>query len=228
MDDFLRLVLAPDPLLPWQAVVLSLVLAFAASMAVAWVYVRTHQGLSYSRSYVQSLVLASIIACALMLAVGNNLARGVAILGSMALIRFRSTMKDPKDMVYIFGALALGIAMGVRAYSIGIVATLALAGAAWFLRYVDFGARRHHDGMVRLFLPSDGSGETALRESLDRHCRRWVLITLREVEAGRFAEHDYHVALHDPDGARTLLDDLQRVPGIKGVAFFSQEATVDF
>ena len=204
-----------------------MVVSFLSSMVVAWVYSRTHQGLSYSRSFVQTLVLASIVATTLMLAVGNNLARGVAILGSMALIRFRSTMKDPRDMVFVFAALATGIAMGVRAFAVGITGTLVLCAAAWLLRYTDFGARQHHVGLVRVFLPADGTGD-ALRAVLDRHCRRWVLVTLRETEAGRTAEHDYHVALHDPAQPGALLSDLQKLPAAKGVAFFSQEATVDF
>ena len=228
MDDFFKLIMAPDPILPWQAVGISLAMTFASSLAIAWVYIRSHQGLSYSRSFVQSMVLAAMVACVLMMAVGNNLARGVAILGSMALIRFRSTMKDPRDMVFIFAALALGISMGVRAYAVGVTGTIAIASTAWVLKVFDFGARRHHDGLVRLFAPSDGSGQDALRQALDRHCRRWVLVTLREVEAGKFAEQNYHVALHDPTDPKSLMDDIQRVPGVKGVAFFSQEATIDF
>lgn len=227
MNDFFRLVLAPDPILPWQAVGLSMIVSFLGSMGMAWVYVRTHQGLSYSRSFVQTLVLASLVATMLMLAVGNNLARGVAILGSMALIRFRSTMKDPRDMVFMFASLAIGIAMGVRAYAVGLGGTVVIGAAAWLLRYTEFGARQHHDGLVRVFLPADG-GASPIREVLDRHCRRWVLVTLRETEAGRVAEHDYHVALHDPLNSDGLLEDLQKLPGAKGVAFFSQEAAVDF
>jgi len=228
MDDFLKLIMAPDPLIPWQTVGISLAMSFVSSSAIAWTYINTHQGLSYSRSFVQSLVLSAMVACILMMAVGNNLARGVAILGSMALIRFRSTMKDPRDMVFIFAALALGISMGVRAYAIGITGTIAIIGTAWLMKAFDFGARRHHDGLVRFFAPADGSGQEALRQTLDRHCRRWVLVTLREVEAGKFAEQNYHVALHDPSNPKALMDDIQQVPGVKGVAFFSQEATIDF
>jgi hypothetical protein len=227
MDDFFRLVLAPDPLLPWQAVMLSLVNSFLASMAVAWVYIRTHQGLSYSRAFVQTLVLASLVASMLMLAVGNNLARGVAILGSMALIRFRSTMKDPRDMVFVFASLAAGISMGVRAYAVGLTGTAVFGAAAWLLKYTDFGAREHHDGLVRVLLPTESNGEV-IRAVLDHHCRRWVLVTLRETEGGRVAEQNYHVALHDPNNPGAFLDDLQKLPGAKGVTFFSQEAAVDF
>jgi len=227
MEDLLRLILAPDPILPWQAVVLSLVYAFLVGMTVAWIYIRTHQGLSYSRAFVQTLVLASLVASMLMLAVGNNLARGVAILGSMALIRFRSTMKDPRDMVFVFASLAAGIAMGVRAYAVGVAGTAIFGAAAWLLRYTDFSAKEHHDGLVRVFLPADGGGDP-VRAVLDRHCRRWVLVTLREAEGGRMAEQNYHIALHDPKNPGALLEDLQKLPGAKGVTFFSQEAAVDF
>ena len=104
MEDVLRLMLAADSPMPWQAVLVSMLLAFAATVAIAVSYILTYRGLSYSRSYVQALVVGGIVAAMLMLAIGNSLARGIGIVGTLALIRFRTNLRDPLDMVFIFAS----------------------------------------------------------------------------------------------------------------------------
>ena len=225
MEEVVRLLFSPDPYVPGQTTVLSLILAFLVSAVLAQVYVTTHRGLSYSRSFVQSLVLGAIVSCMLMLAIGNNLARGIGILGTLAIIRFRSSMKDPRDMVFIFAALATGIAMGVRAFAAALVGTVVFSAAAYLLAFTAFGARRQFDGLVRLQLPAGTDGDTALVDVLKRHCKRWVLVALREVEQGQQVEHNYHVKLVRPEDREVFVRDLKAIPAIRGVSFFLQEAT---
>lgn len=227
MEEALKIIFAPDPLLPWYSVALALIMAFLLGMVVAFVYQKTHQGLSYSRSFVHALVLSSIVASTLLLAVGNNLARGVAILGAMALIRFRSTMKDPKDMVFIFASLALGIACGVRAFAVAVAGAIVFSFSAWLLRYTLFGARVHHDGIVRMVIPADREIEQKVREILVQHCTRWIAVTLRDVAQGKAIEHSYFVTLAEKSSVDILTSSLASIPGVSGVAFFAQEASTE-
>jgi len=198
MDELLHIALSPDPALPWESVALSLLLAFLLSSVIAQVYIWTHRGLSYSRSYIQALVLGAIVSATLMLAIGNNLARGLGILGTLAIIRFRSTMKDPRDMVFVFSALAVGTAVGMRSYAAALIGTGMFVGAAGVLDVSAFGSRNRFDGLVRLQVPAEPVVDEEIRRVLGRYCRRWVLIALREVEQGRQAEYNYHVKLLDP------------------------------
>lgn len=217
--------LSPDPMMPWQTVLLALLLAFALAMAIAKVYIDTHRGLSYSRSFVQTLVLGSIVSAMLMLAVGNNLARGIGILGTLAIIRFRSSMKDPRDMVFVFAALAVGIAMGVRAFAAGLTGTAVFGGASYLLAYTSFGARRQFDGLIRLQLPAGDPHEGTVREILEKHCRHFVLIALREVEQGRQLEYNYHVKLRAAREHESFVQELEAIPAVRGVSFFLADAT---
>lgn len=225
MEEVIRLMLSPDPLLSWQIALVSLLLAFILGVVIAQTYIMTHRGLSYSRSFVQTLVLGAIVSSMLMLAIGNNLARGIGILGTLAIIRFRSSMKDPRDMVFIFASLATGIAVGVRAFAVGIAGTAIFVLVAYLLGFVSFGARRQFDGLVRFQLPIGSASEVALRDVMQRHCKRWVLIALREIEQGESTEHSYHVKLHTPDGRSAFIRDLETLPGIRAISFFLQEAT---
>ena len=219
--------LTPDPSLPWQTVVLALLMSFILATAVAWVYVQTHQSLSYSRAFVQALVLGGILGATLMLAIGNNIARGIGIVGTLAIIRFRSTMKDPRDMMFVFAALAVGISTGVRAFAVALVGTGVFAFAAFLLRLTAFGSRQLFDGQARIQLPAEPEADQALKAVLSRYCRNWVLVALREVEQGRVLEHSYHVRLFDPERQVEFVRELEQLPDARGVALFLQHATVE-
>ena len=73
--DLLDSISRPD-IVDWRTAIVSILLAFALAQAVASVYMRTFRGLSYSRTLVQAMALASIVTCMLMLAIGNSIAAG--------------------------------------------------------------------------------------------------------------------------------------------------------
>jgi uncharacterized membrane protein YhiD involved in acid resistance len=225
LEQLLQVALAPDPALPWQTVAFCLLMSFVLTTVQAQVYIWTHRGLSYSRSFVHTLILGSVVSATLMTAVGNNLARGVGILGTLAIIRFRSTVKDPRDMVHVFAALSTGIAMGVRSYGAGVMGTVIFSLVSFALHASAFGARVRYDGLLRFVLAAHPDNDLRLRNLLDRHCARFVLVSLREVEQGQRAEHNYHVKLRDPYSQALFVQELMALPGVRGVSFYLNDAT---
>ena len=77
-------------------------LAFALAQLVSGVYILTFRGLSYSRSFVQGIPLGAIVTSMLMLAIGDSIAAGIGLAGGLSIVRFRTTMRDPRDMVFIY------------------------------------------------------------------------------------------------------------------------------
>lgn len=121
----------------WRRALISLLVAFGLTQGIAGVYMLTFRGLSYSRTVVQSMALGSIITCTLMLAVGNNIAAGIGIAGGVTAIRFRTTMRDPRDVVFVFASLAIGMASGAQAYGAAIAGAAMFAGATLMLHVTD-------------------------------------------------------------------------------------------
>ena len=111
-----------------SATVLTLIyvvlVAFVLSSVVAWIYQITFRGLSFSRNYVQSIILISIISAIIIQSVGDSLARGIGIMAAMAIIRFRTNFKDPRDTLFLFAGLAVGISTGAYAFTVAIVGTV--------------------------------------------------------------------------------------------------------
>ena len=88
-------------------ILLSVLLAFVLGQVIAWVYFFTHTGLSYSRNFVQSLVLVTVVVALVMTIIGNNVTRAFGLMGAMSIIRFRNVIKDTRDMLFIFCGLVM-------------------------------------------------------------------------------------------------------------------------
>ncbi|MHC4525970.1 MAG: DUF4956 domain-containing protein, partial [Planctomycetota bacterium] len=93
-----------------QSVLLSLLLAFILGQVLAWLYYFTHTGLSYSRSFVQSLILITVIVAMVMSTISGSFVMAVGLMGALSIIRFRNIIKDTRDIAFIFSALVIGMA----------------------------------------------------------------------------------------------------------------------
>ncbi len=205
----------------------SICLSFILSTLVAMTYQRTFQGLSYSRNYIQALILASIVATIAMQAIGDNLARGLGMMGALAIVRFRSSLKDPKDMIFIFMALAIGISCGVYSFSIATIGTLGFSTFAFIIHRLPFSKESHFDGLLKFNLENSSTDKASLEKILDKNCQNFALITLREVGQGARLDYAYQVKLRAKNTYTEFVEELQGLETIKGVNLLLQESTVE-
>ncbi|MBS1824611.1 MAG: DUF4956 domain-containing protein [Acidobacteria bacterium] len=210
-----------------RTALVSLLAAFAMSHLLAIVYVWSHRGLSYAQSFIQTLVMSGVATAMMMLAIGNNIVWGIGVVGALALVRFRTNLRDPRDMVFIFAALVAGIACGTRAYALGTVGTIIFSLVALYLSHVPFGARKTFDGLLRFTIPWEGAGNSTATETLQRHCRQFVLATIREVGQGEASEHVYHVRFRRDDSRLKLAQDLAAVPGLSGMELLLEDSRIE-
>src|SRR5512133_2099729 len=105
----------------FTTLVMALLLAFACGHALAWVYMLTHSGLSYSRSYVNSLILLPVIVSMVMLVLANNLVIAFGLMAIFAMVRFRSVLRDTLDTAYVLAVIVLGLACGTTKFSSAVI-----------------------------------------------------------------------------------------------------------
>lgn len=204
-----------------------MLMAFSLSTALAFVYQKTFRGLSYSRNFVQSIILISLISATVIQSVGDSLARGIGIMAAMAIIRFRTNFKDPRDTLFLFAGLATGISCGAYAFSVALVGTLGFSAAALLLHVSPLGPNAYFDGMLRFNMAVDSEDREAMEKILRRYCKMFSLITLREVAQGQRVDYAYHVKIRAGLAHADLLAGLGALPSIEGVQVMMQEATVD-
>lgn len=209
-----------------KTVLLSLLLAFALAQAVAATYVFTFRGMSYSRSFVLAVAMGGVIACTLMLAINNSIAAGLGIAGSLAIIRFRTALRDPRDMIFIFASMAGGIASGLRVHLAAVLGTALFCVTVFALTAVEFGSQRKFDGLLRFQFPSSAD-EGPLAPILRSHTQHFALVSLRQAGQGETVERAYQVQLADHEQRARLIADLEALDGVQGVSLLLQEPTVE-
>jgi uncharacterized protein DUF4956 len=199
---------------------LSMLLAFVLGQLIAWVYQRTHAGLSYSRSFTQSLVLMNMVVALVMFVIGDSIVTAFGLIGALAIIRFRNVLKDTRDTVFVFFTLVLGMAVGSQRYLAAIIGTLALLSAAIYLHFVRFGTRGLFDGHLSFRLEG-GDGASTFVWVLKRFCRRYSSISVRQ--GGGVTEYIFQIRLRDTHRTEELIHELQGVGGIGEVSLVLQD-----
>lgn len=208
-------------------VIYTVLLSFLLSTLIAVTYEKTFRGLSYSRNFVQSLVMSSIVAATIMQAIGDSLASGLGMIGALAIIRFRTNFKDPRDIIFMFAGLASGIGCGVGGYNIAIVGTMGFCLAAMILFQSPFGQSGRFDGMLRFNMANEPEDKVLLGEILNKYCKPFALITLRDAAQGKRLDYAYHVKMRKNRFKDDFIGELHQIRTINGVSLLLQETTVE-
>jgi len=225
MDEFLT-IFGPARVLGVGQIACSFLVSFVLCSLIAWVYRKTYEGLSYSRTFIQALILGGVISSVMIMAIGNNLARGLGILGTLAIIRFRTHIRDPRDIMFLFACLAVGISCGAAVFAVAIVGALGFCLVAWYLHIAPFTSRRDFEGLLR-FVVSGVNEPPDIIGALGQHCSTWQLIAVREAIQGKGREYSYHVRLHDPASQGRLIGAIQAITGVGHVNLLMQRSTVE-
>ncbi len=224
MDRIVQLLTSVDRQAPdysTESLILSLLLSFVLGQFLAWVYTRTHSGLSYSRSFTQSLVLMMMVVSLVMFIIGNNIVTAFGLIGALALIRFRNVLKDTRDTVFVFFSLVLGMAAGSQRYSAAIIGTAALAFVAFYLYATAFGSVGRYDGHLTCHVDVEAEDSDLLSTVLRRFCRGFDRVSTRRDE--QIAEYIYQVRLRDRGRGSELTEQLRHLEGVGGVVLIMRD-----
>ena len=211
-----------------EAVLLSLLLAFVLGQVLAWIYYFTHSGLSYSRSFVQSLVLVTVVVGMVMAVIGDNIIRAFGLMGALAIIRFRNVVKDTRDIVFIFCALVVGMAAGSQRYAIAVVGTIILSLIALYLYLTGFGTHQPHNGFLRFSFPGHIGPKHPVPGILKRFCGSFTLISAQDSGFGSSeVEYAYQLMVRNAKKNEQMLAELEKIKGVGNVSLTMQEQLLE-
>lgn len=202
----------------YVSLIIALLLAFACGHAIAWMYMFTHTGLSYSRSYVNTLILMPVIVAMVMLILANNLVLAFGLMAIFAMVRFRSILRDTLDTAYVLAVIVIGLACGTLKFTSAIIGCAATAGIMLYFWATSFGTRYRYDLIlnVQWLRPIAELGE--LRQVLTRHARSATCASQRSSEGDASVSLSYRLLLRNPARASELLEELRSVKGVTRVS----------
>lgn len=183
-----------DVVRQWDDVIValySLLMAFIFVLPVGWVYILTKEEEGLDPSMAQTLVVLGLVVCGVMMLVQDNLARAFGLVGIVAAVRYRNTLRDAKDAVYVFLAIGVGMACGLRAYHIAVLLSLTISGVfilLWKFKIGRMGVYRpvtiDIDKKKKLLIPAEMQGKISadvqqqIERELELQARLWNLAGL--------------------------------------------------
>lgn len=211
-----------------ESILLSLLLAFILGQVIAWVYYATHSGLSYSKSFVQALIMITVVVAMVMSVIGNNIITAVGLMGALALIRFRNIIKDTRDIAFIFCSLVIGMAAGSQRYATAIVGTIILSLIVIYLYATSFGSHEPHNGFLRFTLRGHIGPKHPIPVVLKRFCGNFTLISSQESGFGSpVVDYAYQLMIRNSEKNETMLSELKKVEGIENISLTMQEQLLE-
>lgn len=106
------------------SIMMSLISAFLCSMIIYYVYRKYYRGIVYSSSFNILLVLVSIVTSFIVMTISSNILLSLGMVGALSIVRFRTAVKDPLDVGFLFFAVAVGITSGAGLYILSFIATV--------------------------------------------------------------------------------------------------------
>ena len=202
----------------FQALIIALTLAYLFGQLIAWVYVFTHSGVSYSRSFVVSLIVLPVLVALVLIVMANNLITAFGLIAVFAVVRFRNVLRDTLDTCYVLAVIILGTACGTQKFSSAIVGALAVSGLFVFLWMTASGTRHRFDLILTLRWTRPASELGVVTKLLTRHSLRVHIANQNFGKGTEAANLSYRVLLRDPARAAELLSELAELPGVDRVA----------
>lgn len=198
------------------SIILALLLSFALGQALAWLYLWTHGGLSYSRAFTQSLILLTVVVAVVMFVIGNSIVTAFGLLGALAIIRFRNVLKDTRDTVFVFFSLVLGMALGSQRFLIALLGMAAFIIIVAYLRFTSFGSQGRYDGHLTLQVAA--GGQDAASELIGRYCRSAKKMSAHHSGPEAPAELVYQVRLRDRHRSGEMMSALEELEEVDGLS----------
>ena len=198
----------------FEMVLFTFLLAFICSSLIAFVYWLTSPSTMRTGNYIQSLILSSLIATMILQSIGDNVASGLGILGALTIINFRTSFRDPRDIIFMFAALGTGIACGSYVFMIALVGTTIFCFVGVCLKFTPFHMGSHVIWELRVRIDKPERVK-AMDDVLNKFCRRITLMDMR-TESGRGAddqthEREYHILLYNENSHLELVEALEAV-----------------
>jgi len=204
---------------------IGLSLAILLGLVIVVTYRVSHRGFHYERSFLLTLVMIPAIVAVVMMFIGSNLALSLGMVGALSIIRFRTVIKDSRDMVFLFFAIAVGLGCGTYNWTATIVTTFFLAAAILALHFLHF-AKPMQSDFVLVF---SGPGALPGNDFVESIRKRMDYLQVRSINAENdeweivfevrfFNDHVFSEA--------NLLDELRESHNVSRVSFLAPQLSL--
>ncbi len=204
----------------------SLVISTVLGVIISQLYKGTHRGLSYESTFMSSLVLMAPIVTLVMLYVRGDLVLSLGLIGSLSIVRFRTAIKDTRDMIFIFWVIAIGLGSGTYNWSVVLLSSLFIMIVVYVLFFIRYGYTENRDFILSL----SGSLPHPKKQALEIIALYTRNARLRSFEVqDQHWETIYELRFIDENSgtpADDLIQALKEIPQIENVSLLAPQLSL--
>lgn len=212
---------------PVQLLVLFLI-STALGFAIATTYQKTHRGFSYSQSFAITTILITVITTLIIVLIEDSIARAIGIFGAFSIIRFRTAVKDVRDIAFIFFALATGLAVGVGGIGAAITGTIFICSLIFVLHKTNFGGLRKLDYILNFQLDAQNHSNDIFKEVMNKYLKKQVLLNVDAKSRGEQMHFTFNISLNNQDTLDEFVKQMQQVEGVSQINIVSSKNDLEF
>lgn len=186
----------------------SLIIGFLISS----IYMFTHRKEGYAQSYVMTIIMLPSIVTLILLLI-NTTAGALSLAGAFTLVRFRSTPGDPKDITYVFYAMAVGVACGMGYVGFSIVFFIIMGIVVVALNYFDFGGCKLRHMTLKITIPENLDYKGVFDPVLKKYTSFYKLRRIKTTNFGTLFELIYSVDVYEDMDSKKFIDEIRALNG---------------
>lgn len=211
-----------------ENILLNIACAFILSFLAALVYRATHRGLSYSQSFTISLTMIGFLIAAMVMVIGGSLSLAFAGLGAMSLIRFRTAIKDVRDVVFVLLVVVIGFASGTGNYMLAAITAGAAMLVSFALYKTNFGSIRKYDYVLSFSAESARFSGEQLREIFKEFLKYDNLLNMVARDNGRVLDHSFNIKFINPSEIEKFAKRLAELSGVSEIDIISAKNDIEY
>lgn len=220
MEDILRTIvgLGSSGVEALPLLLSAMMLTFLLSLLLVFTYDKTTPPGMKSPSFIQALLLMSLVTAMIMQSIGDSLALSFGIFGALAIIRFRSNISDLRDIAFLFATMAIGIACGVHSFANAVLGTVFFCTLIFLLKVSPFDTAYSIRGSIRIELPELETIRVQAESAMDEQLYHVSLTRFRvlvQADGTKSNEYEYSFLVRDLRAGSLVKSRLEQLEGVK-------------
>lgn len=211
-----------------STVIINLIFSFFLGLFISYVYKQTHKGMSYSQSFMITNIFIALIVCMVIMIIGNSIARAFALVGALSIIRFRTVIKDTKDIAYIFWSLAAGMACGTSSYFIAITGTIIISLIAFILFKTNYGSIYKSEFILQFRYKKNNDEVASYKKVFDEFCSSSTILNSEASGDNNSLKLTFDIRLKEDKDLEKFTLELDKTLGLSEVAIVASKNDIDF
>jgi uncharacterized membrane protein YhiD involved in acid resistance len=205
-------------------VVVNLVIAAFLAHLLSKIYVRCGNALSNRRAFARNFILMTTITALIITIVKSSLALSLGLVGALSIVRYRTAIKDPEELAYLFFAISIGLGLGADMRGLTIISFFVIICIIWLTKMLSKNNELKENLYLTIASPNDKLNIDQVVDVLDKHCDK---IDLKRFDNSQESfEASFLVEFPSVSNLSNIEKDIHKIsPDIK-ISFLDNKGTI--